>query len=72
MTIAFSTQQYPIVNAGSNKYATYITRGLTALGHRITVFATQTSDATEVLAATIAALDDIQNGSITKGLAKRL
>jgi glycosyltransferase involved in cell wall biosynthesis len=49
MRIAFSTQQYPIVNTGSNKYATYITRGLAALGHDITVFAAQTSDATEVL-----------------------
>lgn len=49
MRIAFVTQQYPIVNSGSNKYATYLTRELAALGHDITVFATQTRNATEVL-----------------------
>jgi|GEM_PF-5614044 len=70
MRIAFSSQHYPIVNTGSNKYATYITRGLAALGHDITVFATQTSDATEVLAAIITALEDKQNGRITTRFSK--
>jgi len=49
MRIAFSTLQYPKIDAGSNKYATCLTRGLAALGHDITVFAAQTNDATEVL-----------------------
>jgi len=49
MRIAFSTQQYPSLDGGSHKYATYLTRGLAALGHDITVFAALTNDAAEAL-----------------------
>lgn len=49
MRIAFSTLQYPSIDGGSHKYALYVTRGLAALGHDITVFAALTNSAAEVL-----------------------